>query len=168
VREPIKLSFRSDLAAPRPEVWSVVSTMRGVNAELGPWVRMTHPRDADRLDAASVPATGDVLFRSWLLAFGVLPFDRHSLAIVSVDAGSGFVEESRSWLQQRWRHERRLTDRTGSGCTVVDELVIQPRIGLVTPITRRTVRAIFEHRHRRLRKRFGAIEFPGDEGDRDE
>jgi ligand-binding SRPBCC domain-containing protein len=166
VREPITLSFRSEVAAPRSEVWAVVSTMSGVNAELGPWIRMTHPRDAESLDATEVPTAGEVVFQSWLLAFGVLPFDRHALALVEVDTGSGFVEESRSWLQRRWRHERRLSDRAGGGCAVVDELVIEPRIGVLTPLARRTVRAIFGHRHRRLRKRFGAIESPGDEGER--
>jgi len=134
--------------------------MDGVNAELGPWLRMTYPPDAEHLDA--VVADGGVGFRSWLLAFGVLPFDRHSFALVSLD-GTGFVEESRSWLQRRWHHERRVLDAGPGRCTVIDELAVSPRIGVVAPLTRRLVRAIFDHRHRRLRERFGGI----DEADTD-
>jgi ligand-binding SRPBCC domain-containing protein len=150
----IDLTFSSTLRTPRPEVWAVVSTMAGVNAELRPFVRMTYPNQAEHLsDAAIVP--GQVLFRSWLLAGSVIPIDRHDLALERVIDGWGFDEESTSMLQRRWRHERRLTDSPEGGCVVRDRLVIEPRLSLARPMVHRTVRFLFEHRHRVLRRRFG-------------
>jgi ligand-binding SRPBCC domain-containing protein len=150
----IELSFTSALRAPRAEVWAVVSTMRGVNAELRPFVRMTYPDFAETLsDAAIVP--GRVVFRSWLLAGSVVPIDRHDLAFERVMDGEGFEEESTSLLQRRWRHERRLSDAPEGGCVVLDRLVIAPRLGIARPLVALTVRLLFEHRHRVLVRTFG-------------
>jgi hypothetical protein len=60
--------------------------MAGVNAELMPFVRMTFPRGAERIDKATA-AAGKPLFRSVLLLFGVLPIDVHRLALVKLDPG---------------------------------------------------------------------------------
>lgn len=153
--EPVEVRIATALAAPRSEVWAVVSTMDGVNAELGPWIRMTHPAELRSLaDVEVVP--GRVVVASWLLAGGVVPFDRHALALERVDEGHGFVEESRTWLQRRWRHERTVADGPDGGCVVTDRLVVEPRLGLARPVVARLVPAIFRHRHRRLLARFGA------------
>jgi ligand-binding SRPBCC domain-containing protein len=72
-----------------------------------------------------------------------------------VDAGRGFVEESTSWVQRRWRHERTLVDAAGGGTTVTDRLVVRPRVALARPVVGAIVGALFRHRHRRLRRRFG-------------
>jgi ligand-binding SRPBCC domain-containing protein len=150
----ISLTFSSALSAPADEVWAVVSTMDRVNHELRPWVRMTYPSTARSLTARDVDP-GVVLFRSWLLAFGVIPFDRHALALDAVDDDGGFVEESTSWLQKRWRHERHV-EQDGTGSRVTDQLVVEPRIPFAAPLVAAIVRRIFEHRHRRLQRRFGA------------
>lgn len=127
--------------------------MAGVNAELGPWLRMTHP--ADRADLATTEVSpGEVVFHSWLLALGVVPFDRHALAFEQLGDG-GFVEESTSWLQRRWRHERRVAARPDGGCSVTDVLVVVPRLPPARPLVAALVRAVFRHRHRRLVRRFG-------------
>lgn len=151
----VNLEFSSEVATPRDAVWAVVSTMRGVNDELGPWVKMSHPPEAESLTDLDLLEPGEVLFHSWLLFLGVVPFDRHALALVEVVDGEGFVEESTSWLQRRWRHERRLTSPSPDTCVVTDRLIVTPRIGFVAPIVRRIVGAMFRHRHRRLRRRFG-------------
>lgn len=152
---PVIVERTSELAAGRAEVWAVVSTMDGVNAELMPLVRMTHPPELQSLeDRELVP--GEVVFQSWLLLFGVIPFDRHALALESVDTGVGFEEESSSWVQRRWRHERTLVDRPDGGTTVTDRLEVVPRIGLARPLVGPIVGRIFTHRHRRLVRRFGA------------
>ncbi|HET6949430.1 MAG TPA: hypothetical protein VFI47_03585 [Acidimicrobiales bacterium] len=143
------------MTVPRAEVWAVVSTMAGVNAELAPYVRMTHPRHLQSLDDHPVPM-GEVAFHSWLLAGRVLPFDRHALCLEAVIDGEGFDEESTSWMQRRWRHERRLVDEGDGTCTVTDHLVVEPRLGVLRPLAARVVRFLFEHRHRRLVQRFGA------------
>lgn len=129
--------------------------MAGVNHELAPFVRMTHPARLQSLaDVEVVP--GVVLHRCWLLAGGIVPFDRHALALERLLPGEGFDEESTSWLQRRWRHERRLTDAPGGGTIVADRLVIEPRLRLAAPVTRRLVGFLFRHRHRRLVATFGA------------
>jgi ligand-binding SRPBCC domain-containing protein len=153
-RSEVEIEVASTVGASRDAVWAVVSTMDGVNAELAPFVRMTHPDDRSSLaDGSVVP--GELVFRSWLLAFGVVPFDRHALVLDRVDAGRGFVEESTSWVQRRWRHERTLVDAAGGGTTVTDRLVVRPRVALARPVVGAIVGALFRHRHRRLRRRFG-------------
>lgn len=146
------LEFSSTLAASRQVVWSVVSTMSGVNDELGPWVRMTHPDDPVSF-AEAVP--GRRVFRSWVLFLGLVPLDRHSLVFDRVDDGHGFVEESASWLQRRWRHERELADHVDGGCVVTDRLVFEPRFAVSGPMVGVMIRRVFVHRHRQLRRRFG-------------
>jgi len=155
---PVAFERSSRLAAPVTEVWDHVTTMAGVNAELAPWVRMTHPGRMTRLDDAPELIGRPVAFHSWLLAGGVLPFDRHGLGLVSVeqfaDGGGAFVEESSSWLQRRWRHERDVI-ADGDGCRVTDRLVVEPRLGLNRPVVARVVPWLFDRRHRVLRERFG-------------
>jgi ligand-binding SRPBCC domain-containing protein len=155
----IELRFRSHVAAPAPEVWAVVSTMDGVNAELRPFVRMTHPAHLQSLADTEIQP-GAVVLHSWLLAGGILPFDRHALALERVLDGEGFDEESTSWMQRRWRHERRLDDHGDGTCTVSDHLIVQPRLGFLRPVAARVVRFLFAHRHRRLVQRFGAARPP--------
>ncbi|MBZ0272693.1 hypothetical protein K8I61_11700 [bacterium] len=181
----IVLQFSSDLDAPPADVWAHAGTMEGVNFELGPWVRMTHPPGtfeeiirakadevlragrqaplaADTVPGANIAADrvnalvrGRVLFKSVLLAFGFLPFDVHSLALERVDPGHGFVEESTSWLGRRWHHERSFEPLGENGCRVTDRLTVAPRAAFAAPITRAVVRFLFIRRHRRLRSRFG-------------
>jgi ligand-binding SRPBCC domain-containing protein len=150
----IRLSFHTHLDATAAEVWAVVSTMDGVNDELRPLMRMTHPALLQSL-ADGDPVPGEVVFRSWLLAFGYLPIDRHALGIERIYEGEGFDEESTSWLQRRWRHERRVIADPDGGCTVTDELTAEPRVGLLAPLVRWVVGALFRHRHRQLARRFG-------------
>ena len=150
---PITISIASIVAADRDDVWRSISTMTGVNDELRPLLVMTSPREHETLPVEVTP--GRVVFASWLLLFGVLPFDRHALALERVDDGYGFVEESTSWLQRRWRHERTLTALDGGGCAIADNLVVVPRLGVVRALTSAVVRRLFIHRHRRLARRFG-------------
>lgn len=147
-------TFAVELASPAHDVAAEVLTMPGVNHELLPYVRMTYPRRARRMVISEAPV-GEVLFQSWLLGFGVFPFDRHALKLESVTAGEGFVEESTSWLQRRWRHERRIWPLPGGACRVEDHLVVESRIPFIAPLVGLIVAAIFHHRHRRLTRHFG-------------
>jgi len=153
---PIEVEIVSALDAKRNEVWRSVSTMKGVNFELHPFVHMTNPAEHHSLPTAPVP--GQTIFRSWLLMFGVVPFDRHSLAFEHVEEGYRFVESSSSWLQRRWRHERILVDLPDGHCSVTDRLVIEPRLALARPLVAAVVSKLFQHRHRRLAKRFGVTQ----------
>ena len=158
--EPLLIDVRSELAAPAGPVWARANTMAGVNAELGPWVRMTHPADLTDLRSAPAELVGSVAFQSWLLVGGVVPFDRHALRLRAVDdrgpEGGGFVEDSTSWLQRRWRHERTVEPLPHGGCAVTDHLEVVPRIALARPLAARIVPWLFARRHRHLVERFGA------------
>src|SRR4051812_6023641 len=106
-RRQIDRRFSVDLAASAGEVAQRAFTMAGVNDELRPFVRMSTPAAAKGLSISDAPV-GEVLFRSWLLAWCVFPFDRHALRLESVEPGEGFVEESTSYLQRRWHHDRQI------------------------------------------------------------
>lgn len=127
--------------------------MRGVNAELMPLVRMGYPPAFEQRALGDAP-TGQVLFRSVLYFFGVLPIDVHALVLDAV-YDKGFDERSSSWLQREWVHRRRV-EPMASGARVTDELQITPRLSWTAPLVRILVRMIFLHRHRRLQKRYGA------------
>lgn len=121
----VEVRITSDLAVGLDEVVAVAFTLDGVNAELGPWVRMTGGREVGDLRArAEGRAPGTVLVRSWLLGLGVVPIDRHALVverIIDTADEQGFDERSSSWLHRRWNHDRRIRHE-GVGCTVTDHV----------------------------------------------
>jgi len=141
------------LAAPPAAVWERIASMTGVNAELMPIVRMTFPRDYERLDTSAIDA-GKPLFRSVLLLFGVLPIDVHWVALAKLDPGVGFLECSSSLLQRRWIHERHLEPQ-GDGTRIRDRVYFECRVPVLGAVLAPIVRAIFRHRHERLRRHFG-------------
>lgn len=152
----IELRFESLLAASPQEVWSRVSTMQGVNAELMPILRMTYPPALSKLDDAPRELLGKLAFKSWVLLLGVLPVDRHFLSLQSVTTGEGFDERSSSWSNRVWNHRRTLTP-IDDGTHLVDELSFEPRIRLAAPILRGFITTVFDHRHRVLRRTFGTL-----------
>jgi ligand-binding SRPBCC domain-containing protein len=168
-----KFSIASRLAVPAEQVWSTISTAEGVNAELRPWLRLTWPVAAARLGPADVPL-GKRLFRSWILLFGVLPFDFDDLTLIRIDPGRGFLEESSMLSQRLWRHERRIEPAAdgSAGCTLTDEVSFVPRLVLqpLAPLVLGICKAVFRWRHRQLRARFGTrlSASPGERSERSE
>ena len=144
----------SELAAPVSEVWSHIASLEGVNHELGPWFRMTAPAGTE-LSPATVPL-GQPWFRSWLLLLGVLPVDYDALCIERIEAERGFLERSSMLSARVWEHERTLEALPAGGTRVSDRVEFVPRIRLTARLHRAVIRALFAHRHRRLRARFGA------------
>jgi ligand-binding SRPBCC domain-containing protein len=151
--QPFEISARSELAAPPQAVWERVTTIAGINHELGPWMRMTAPRGAE-LSLDSVPL-GRRWFRSWVLLLGVLPCDYDDLCIERLDPARGFLERSRMFSATAWEHERTLDPLAGGGTRVTDRVGFRPRIRLLGAVHRAVIAAIFRHRHRRLRAFFG-------------
>lgn len=143
----------SRVLAPCSRVWDRVSSMDGVNYELAPLLRMTHPADVADLNPTNVPL-GERLFRSWILLFGLIPFDYDDLVLVRVEEGRGFLERSSMLSMSVWEHERTLEDAAG-GCVVTDRIRFVPRLPLIGRALRPLLRAFFRHRHRRLRAYFG-------------
>jgi hypothetical protein len=132
--------------------------MDGINDELAPLLRMTHPPGLDRLEPG-IAELGRSAFRSWILLLGVLPVDYDDITIVRLDPGRGFLERSSLGTQRLWEHERRL-DPGGGGCTIVDRVRHEPRLPIVGRRQSALLRQLFRHRHRhrRLRRRFGGAE----------
>jgi ligand-binding SRPBCC domain-containing protein len=154
-----ELTARSRLDAPAERVWEQVATIAGVNDELWPLFRMTHPPGVDRLDA-ELGELGKPVFRSWVLLFGLLPVEYDDITIVRLDPGRGFLERSRMATQRLWEHERRIEphDDPGSAqaaCVLVDRVCHEPRIPFAERLQSALFRQVFLHRHRRLRRRFG-------------
>jgi ligand-binding SRPBCC domain-containing protein len=154
-RQPAEFTISSLLAAPRERVWERVTTPEGVNAELMPIVRMTLPRGIERLDVASVPV-GSPVGRCWLLLFGLIPFDWDDLMLERLEAPSGFHERSTMGSMRVWEHERTLEPVAG-GCRVTDRVAFLPRAPFPAVWVRPIFRAVFGHRHRRLRAQFGEL-----------
>jgi len=142
----------SVIPAPSDAVWARVATFDGVNDELRPIVRMTCPQDCRRIDPAVVPL-GASWFRSWILLFGVVPFDYDHLRLVAIEPGRGFHEDSTMLSQRRWVH-RRVLEPVAGGTRVADRVEFEPRVPLVGALLVPIFRAVFRHRHRRLGRYF--------------
>lgn len=143
----------SDLLASPDEVWPHLLNMESINAELSP-IRMSYPAalPLSTIDPRQIPLR-QVLFKSWVTLFGVIPLDRHALCLTEITPGQGFHEESTTWLQKHWIHDRRLSP-SGAGSRVTDRISFQPRLAGLGPLIASIVRSTFERRHRRLRQRF--------------
>ncbi|MCG6120879.1 MAG: hypothetical protein MEP44_09575 [Blastomonas sp.] len=139
------------LAADRDEVWRSVTSLAGLRREMMPVLAMTAPPGVANLtDMPIMP--GQPLFRSRLLLGGLIPAGTSALTLLSLEPGSGFVEQSPMTGMMQWRHERRLTD-AGTGCKVTDTLEFEP--SLLPGLTSQLIHLFFSHRHRRLRRMFG-------------
>lgn len=144
----------SRLAAPADVVWAHATSMHGVNTELFPLVRMTHPRGLDSLAERRVPL-GARAFRSWILLAGLVPIDYDDLTFIELEPGR-FLERSPMLTQRAWEHERRV-EPSGTGCVVTDRIHSTPRIAPLAPLFGWVYRLAFELRHRNLRRRFGIM-----------
>lgn len=147
------LEFSTRVAASPAEVWSWMTSFDGIAKEMAPYMQMSAPKGVKRLaDVKLVP--GQRLFRSWITLFGIVPFDYSDLTLLSLEEGKGFVEQSPMGSMRLWHHERRITPlESTKGCTITDSLSFEPRFA--AGISRRIVRAFFEHRHRQLKRHLG-------------
>ncbi len=150
----VSFEVASVVPAPPDAVWARVTTFEGVNDELMPIVRMTCPRELRAIDPATVPI-GRPWFRSWLLLFGVLPFDWDYLRLLAIEPGRSFHEDSTMLSQRRWVHRRDLEPVQG-GTRVRDRIDFEPRLAVLGSVLRPVLQAVFRHRHRRLAAHFGA------------
>jgi ligand-binding SRPBCC domain-containing protein len=150
-RGPIVTS--SLLHARREDVWRRVCTTSGINDELWPLFRMTAPRVLRERGLERVKL-GQRICRSWVLLLGVLPVDYDDITLVRLEPPAGFLERSRMLSQRTWEHERALAEAPG-GCVLTDRITYVPRVPVPDRVLRALYGAVFRHRHRRLRRRFG-------------
>jgi ligand-binding SRPBCC domain-containing protein len=140
--------------APADAVWDRIATFEGVNHELGPLLRMTAPSDIRDIDPEQVPL-GRRWFRSWVLLFGVVPVDYDDLTIMEIEVGRRFLERSSMATMRVWQHER-ILEPAGNATHVTDRLTFTTRRGVPGPLAPVVIRALFRHRHKRLRSWFAA------------
>ncbi len=136
-----------------PEDVDGLLTMKGVNRELSPLIRMTAPSEWSSKPIFEWP-TGKVLFSSWILLFGILPTDRHTFFFQSIDRQRGFAESSSSLTNKLWQHRRDI-NRNGASCQITDTVEFQCRLPVLAYVLAPVYRFIFKHRHRVLRSYFG-------------
>lgn len=127
--------------------------MKEVNSELMPLVRMTVP-DKWRVKPICQWPANCHLFDSWILLFGFIPVDKHSICFDIIEEDVGFSEASTSFANHSWKHRRDVAE-TPTGCRVTDTVEFEPRLALVGPIAKVLYRLIFAHRHRHLGARYG-------------
>jgi ligand-binding SRPBCC domain-containing protein len=150
----VEVVTASRLRAPPEVVWARVASLEGINDELAPWMRMTAPRGAE-LSPAAVPL-GRRWFRSWILLFGVLPFDYDDLCVERIDPGRSFLERSTMLSARRWEHERVLQPLEDGVTELTDRVSFVPRLPRAARAHRAVIAAIFRHRHRRLERFFSS------------
>jgi ligand-binding SRPBCC domain-containing protein len=148
--------FSTRLAAPAAEVWAHATSMCGVNRELFPLARMTHPRELSVLEPGIVPL-GQRAFRSWIFAFGLVPIDYDDLTFVELEWGRRFLERSPMLTQREWQHER-VIEADGSGSILTDRVRFASRVAALGPLFLPVFRLTFWLRHRNLRRIFGGME----------
>jgi ligand-binding SRPBCC domain-containing protein len=153
VKRRYGFEFSTRVAAPAADVWAHATCMRGVNRELFPLARMTHPREFSVLDPEQVPL-GRRAFRSWILAAGLLPIDYDDLTFIELEPGRRFLERSPMGTQREWQHER-VIEPAASGSIVTDRVSFAPRVPWLGPLFLAVFRMAFALRHRNLRRIFG-------------
>jgi ligand-binding SRPBCC domain-containing protein len=149
-----EFTVSSRLASPAEEVWAGVTTAEGVNAELMPLVRMTIPRGRRDFSIADME-DGTTIGRSWILLFGLIPFDYDDIHLERIEPGRAFHERSTMLTQRRWEHDRTVEPDGERACTVTDCVRFEPRLPIPPSLLLPLFRAFFRRRHRRLRRRFG-------------
>lgn len=149
-----QIAVSSRLSASAAEVWDRVITPDGIRDEMRPYLRMTIPAGVERLDPESIEL-GKKIGRSWILLFGLLPFDYDDITLVQLDPGRRFLERSQMLSQRVWEHERTLEPDSSGGCLITDRVSWQPRFGLPSRPLRPVIAWFFRHRHKRLRRHFG-------------
>jgi hypothetical protein len=158
MRRRAEFRIGSALRAEPAAVWERAMSAEGINAELGPLLRMTTPRGVGSLDLHALEP--GPLGRSWLLLFGVLPVDYDEIGLERIEPGRGFLERSTMLSQRLWEHERTIESAGARGATIVDRVAWELRPPLPGGLLRPVIAAVFRHRHEQLRRHFGGVPLP--------
>jgi hypothetical protein len=157
MRRRAEFSIGSLLRAEPEAVWERAMSAEGINAELGPLLRMTVPRGVESLDLHGLQP--GPLGRSWVLLFGLIPIDYDEIGLERIEPGRGFLERSRMLSQRLWEHERTI-ESAADGTTIVDRVAWEPRLPLPGRLLHPLFAAVFRHRHRQLQRHFGGAPLP--------
>lgn len=122
-------------------------TMKGVNFELFPLVKMTSPKNYSGMSILKWPQNQHV-FTSILLLGGIIPIDYHKFTFVAL-AQNGFEECSTTLLNKEWCHKRTIVDSDGISM-VIDKVSYKPYVPFIGWLMKPVYKSIFEYRHKRL------------------
>jgi hypothetical protein len=153
MRRRAEIEISSEVAADADTVWARVTDPAGINDELRPLLRMTVPAGAADFGLDD-PEPGHI-GRSWVLLFGLIPFDYDDITVLRAEPGRGFLERSSMLSMRLWEHERTLEPLGEGRCRVTDRVAWEPRLPVSGTWLRPLILATFNHRHRRLRRAFG-------------
>lgn len=144
-----RLTIATDVPTSVDEVWAWSTSIRGIQAEMWPILKITFPKGLKHIDKDT--ALGKPLCRCHFLLLGIFPMDMSKLTFVELVPGHRFVEQSPLFSMRMWRHERVVT-RNGNGARVTDNLTFSPRFA--PAVVRWFVKRFFEHRHSVLARTF--------------
>lgn len=150
MRRRAEVAVSSELEAGVEAVWARATDPAGINDELRPLLRMTVPRGVEDFGLDD-PEPGHI-GRSWILLFGLVPFDYDDITVVRAEPGRGFLERSSMLSMRLWEHERTLEPLGEGRCRVSDRLAWEPRLPLPGAWLRPLIRFLFNHRHRQLKR----------------
>jgi ligand-binding SRPBCC domain-containing protein len=150
----------TSLGAPADRVWEWALTEEGINYELAPWLRMTVPTGITHGMAIEQAPLDEPLGRSWILLGRLIPVDYDDLRLAERGPGLRFLEISELGSSRRWHHERAVVPLGDSTCEITDRVDLDLRSPLRVlggaVVARRILPALFTHRHRKLRERWGS------------
>ncbi len=156
MNDDVSMRFESRLSAPVDRVWEWITSVKGISAELWPFLRMTAPRHMVSLADVQIEL-GVPMFRSYIFLFGFLPFGYSDMTLLELDEKSGFIEQSPMSSMKLWRHERRILPCSSEPNVVLltDQLTFHPR--MAKRLTSWFMNRVFTHRHRVLSKNLGGV-----------
>lgn len=129
-----------------PEMlWLRLASADTLNAEMAPWLRLTGP-----VDSVFTPAALDGPLDLGLRGPAGLPLGGYPLHLVRIEAGKGFVEQTRLLGSVLWQHRRELRAVDTGATELTDSLGWTGIPRLLTPAMKVLVRGFLRHRHRRL------------------
>jgi len=146
----VRVKFESKVPRTPGELWNWSTSVRGVDAEMGPVLKLDFPKGMTGVpqDRGSL---GKPLGNCKFLLFGIVPVDLSRLTFVEMEPGRRFVEQSPLLSMKSWRHER-LIDPAADGTRVVDTLEFTPRFA--PRVVKWFISKFFEHRHAVLQRTF--------------
>ncbi len=112
---------------------------------------MTAPKEWEESSITEWPI-GTNLFTSTILLFGLIPVDFHKFKFLDIQTTS-FQECSTSLVNRQWRHYRSI-EQQGSACVIYDTVEYIPKSKILGILIKPLYRAIFSHRHKRLKTRY--------------
>ena len=147
-----KFEVESDLSVEPAKLYRELLNISGVNRELAPYIKMSAPKQWSVKPICEWPV-GEFLFYSRVTLFGLIPIDSHGFKFSTVSE-SGFSETSKTFMHKEWNHTRSIV-KADEGSKVRDHIEYKSKLGFFGYILMPVFKAIFKHRHNKLKAKYG-------------